>query len=546
MPGQTRARNPEAAPTQTTPASADKAPASNAEEQEKLRGKEGTDEGLAAYQASLGTWLGGELYKAVAPHLTLESLSKYATEGLSEALKGSVDLLKGLDGEVDNKAIAAFGKALAEKLGPLAGEWLEKDGQGLAAGLAGWVDANPRLVALIGLLAAAGAVAANMDIPEIKESIGITDELTADVSVKLGKLRQIALEQIKARLAYESGPLVAAIEVSRDEKGDVSGKAEAKLGDEERHLKADATVNEDGLTLWGVHGLATTDEGTVKGSVTGKKDEKPKLTASLTRKDGDVTDVSGVDYDANKGVLTLRNARTFDLGEGDSVGVASSASTDGTSSLSVNATNEVNDQLTLKGGVSSTTKDDETRHAASFGADWTSEDERNKAKLDLTAASDGTGKASGSFSHGKKDDPLKLSLNGAYDWGKDAFQLGGSASYEDEKNKLMANYAYDSGKDSHDLDLLAQRNLTNDLSLRASLGIAHSQGNTSYDAGLHGAYFLDDDRELGLIGGGRYQLDARGESHFIPEVGAQIKGVPLTLGYDSKNGSWLIGATIPF
>src|SRR5690606_35471891 len=177
----------EQAPETTPDVASTEVGPSNAEEQEKLRDKKGTETGLENYQSTLGNWLGAELYNAIAPHLTFEAMQGYANDGLSAAIEGGVGLLGELDGEVDKAAIKKFGEALAKQYGTQAGKWLETDGgKKLTGGLAEWVDANPELIVLIGLLAAAGAILADMDIPTIKQKFKIVKGLTAEVEAELG------------------------------------------------------------------------------------------------------------------------------------------------------------------------------------------------------------------------------------------------------------------------------------------------------------------------------------------------------------------------
>ena len=579
MSGQSQAvASPEKTPPEreTTEAPAE-APASNAEEQEKLRGSEGTEEGLAKYQESLGTWLGGELYGAIAPHLTLESLAGYADEGLEAALKEAVQLLGDVPGEVDEAAVKAFAETLSAHYGPLAGKWLEANGQGVTNAVAGWIDANPRLIVLIGLLAAGGAIAANLELPELKTKIGITDGLTAEIAAKVGRLRELALHEIKTQLAYESGPLVAAVEVEKDEDGDWSGQGEARLGDDERHLEADVTVTEDGLEVWGVRGLYTAEQAAVGGEVSGEQGERPTIEASLTREDGPTEQVDDVEYDFEQGLLTVSSERTFSE-DGTRLSAGASASSDGSESASLSIREEVTDALTLEGGFQSTTEAEEgaltTTDRFSAGADWRQDPWR--AGLDVEGGTDGQGQVSGSTSYGQDDDTFRAALEGEYGWGPEAawkvggeasygqdddnfraalrgeytggaepgWTVGGEAAWQDDRNRLQANYGFDSAEQAHQLNLLAQRNFRQDLALRGTLNGQRDPSGTQLDAGLHGAWFPNE--HVGILGGGRYQLDPQGQSRWIPEVGAQIKGVPLMVGFDTTDRTFRVGLTLPF
>src|SRR5690606_24944805 len=126
-------------------------------------------------------------------------------------------LLKSLDADADPAAVKAFSGALAARFGPAANEFMASDrGKKLAEGMADWVDANPEWVVAIALLAAAGAVVANMEIPEIKQKIGIADGTDAEIAAKLGSLRAIALQEIKATIKHQSDNLKASLGVKND------------------------------------------------------------------------------------------------------------------------------------------------------------------------------------------------------------------------------------------------------------------------------------------------------------------------------------------
>ena len=260
-----------------------------------------SDAGLANYQAALGTWLGGELYDAVSPHLTLESLSGVATDGLNSVLKALGEQLNNL-GDADEGAVEAFAEALANKYDDLAGEWVEAN-PGIQQALAGWVDAHPRTIAAVGLLAAAGAVLANVELPELKKKLDLGAGFTASGGVKLGRIRDIALEQIKAKLEYASGPLIAAVQVEHGES--TSGTISAGFGSDTQRVDGSVKVTETGIDAWGLRGLYGLDGGiTLSGGVSGTGSDAPTVNAQIKRVDGSLTTINGVDYDASTGRIS--------------------------------------------------------------------------------------------------------------------------------------------------------------------------------------------------------------------------------------------------
>ena len=144
----------------------------------------------------------------------------------------------------------------------------------------------------------------------------------------------------------------------------------------------------------------------------------------------------------------------------------------------------------------------------------------------------------------KPDDHWTLAANGKYSFGdKNGNNLGGSALFDDGKSKFSASGAYTTEKNKLDLSMMGQHRF-DDFALRGSAGFTSSDAGQRYSAGLHGAYFVD--KDVALIAGGKYLRDEKGANHFIPEVGAQIKGVPLTIGIDTATKRWTVGATFSF
>ena len=193
-------------------------------------GGAGTASGLANYESTLGKWLGSKLYAAVSDQLTLDKLAGYAESGVGAALGPLADYIKSADGDVDPAVVDKAMKALEASLGKQAKNFVKAHGAGLQKALQGFVDASPELIVLLGLLAAAGAVAANMKIPDLSAKLKITDGLDARISARIGKLRDISLEKIEAKLTYNAGKLKATAAVAwEDEKG-MSGSADFKYG----------------------------------------------------------------------------------------------------------------------------------------------------------------------------------------------------------------------------------------------------------------------------------------------------------------------------
>lgn len=166
--------------------------------------------GLKNYEATLGKWLGPKLYKAVSKQITHDKMVKYANSGMKSALKALGKSVGDLaDGQLSDSDVDKLVKALQAEYGSVAGDWVKENGEGLTDALNGFVDANPILIVTIGLLAAAGAIAADMDIPAFSTSIGIKSGFSAQIGAELGTLQNLALEKIEAGIKYESKKLDA-------------------------------------------------------------------------------------------------------------------------------------------------------------------------------------------------------------------------------------------------------------------------------------------------------------------------------------------------
>ena len=183
------------------------------EDSEQARGDEGTEAGAVSYEELLGKWLGGKVYAAIAPHLTLSKMTGYANQALDGAMPALKDALAGLDDDVDAAQLDAFGAALLELSQKGAGDWLKTDDGKRAESIAGWVDANPLWVSTIAVAAAAAFVLSNQSIPELAfKKLKLGEELTAGLKLKLGKTLALALEKIEVQLAVAAAQLTARYE----------------------------------------------------------------------------------------------------------------------------------------------------------------------------------------------------------------------------------------------------------------------------------------------------------------------------------------------
>jgi hypothetical protein len=532
--------------------------------EETKRGKEGTAEGKASYEATLGKFLGSKLYKLIAPHLTLDKMSGYADDGLTAGLTGLADQLKGLEGEVDPKAVEKFSKALEAQFGEVAGEWLKGDGAGFAEKVAGWVDTHPGTIVTIALLAAAGAIAADMDIPALKQKFGITDNLSAELEAKLGSLRDISLQSIEGTLAWKSKGIEASVTSGYDdEKGTHTHGAETKLsGDQDTFtFKGQGEFKGNDLELWSVDakyqhfvkGLSDRGDSKDGFSVGGgysKTEDKGRIgTGAISFTDGNTVTTHSGNYNVDTGVITLTNAYKLMLDSGV-LEMSQSSGNDGSESTKLGYEGSFSDRLKgsfsleeiVKSQGAGSAYDLDKSQKFSMGLDY----ERDWLKTELDAVFDSGGDNTLS---GKADLDLGGNLVGG---GQGTFRLNDPKLTEmgayfgfrnpNEFTTFLGRYAYDSGKDSHKVSGLMELKL-GEVYTRLEHSATFDPNGVSHESKAHAGYFFDDNKDVGLIGGATYRSEDNG---FTPQLGMQIKGVPLMVGYDINNKAWTVGLTLPF
>ena len=185
----------------------------------KLTPPSGKAAGLANYEATLGKRLGGPLYGAVRDSVSLDKVGGYADSIVAAGIRAAAGQLRLLDPDVDEKVVSAFGDALVASSSGAGSKLVRAEGRRMVAGMEGFIDANPEIIAGVTVLAATGAILADMDIPTLHHRFGITEELNLDVSARLGSIRNIALEKVEARLSYETGRLKIGVGVETGEEG---------------------------------------------------------------------------------------------------------------------------------------------------------------------------------------------------------------------------------------------------------------------------------------------------------------------------------------
>jgi len=530
------------------------------------RTKEGTAEGLANYEATLGKWLGPKIYKAIAPHLTLDKMADYADQAFTGGLTALVDQLGNLEGEVDEAAIDKFNKALVEQFGEVAGDWLEGDGKGFAEKVAGWVDTHPGTIVTIALLAAAGAIAADMDIPTLKHKLGITDNLSAELEAKLGSLRNISLQSIEATLKWQSEGVSASVTSGYDDEAGTHthGMQTTLTGDKDTFsFTGEGTFKGNDLELWSLdanfkHFLEgqkdrKSDDGFEAGAGYSKTEDDGRIATGLIRTtDGDLITTHSGNFNLDTGLITLTDSYKLLLDSG-SLEFSKSSNSDGDQTNKLGYENDFGnglkgsfslEQMLKSQGVDSAYDLDASQKmelGLSYSRDWlTTEldavfdsagDSTLSGKLDTEFGGGFVAGGQGSF---RLNDP-RLTEMGAY--------FGFRSS--DEFTTFLGRYQFDAGKDSHTLSVLMEKQL-GVIYGRIQHSSVFTDSNIANETSAHAGYFFDDKKDVGIIGGATYQSSGEGDHHVIPQLGMQIKGVPLLVGYDIQSKGWTVGLTLPF
>ena len=313
-----------------------------AAEKKKEDEKKRIEAGKSAYRKALGDFLGGKLYdlihKEVSPDKILEYGGK-AVDGLWDAAGdwvGDIEKLDGKEKQALQKAMGALEKVVGEKVE----EFLKSEsGKNIAEKINHWLEANPWEVVGIMILAAAGAVAANVDIPELKQKFKIAEGLEAQLGAKLGKIRDISLQAINASLSFKKGKfsikasgeykdgaykagleagvegedwkLGATGEYTRDKEGEEGYKAglEGSMGKGPNFLKGTGEVDNDGKLKIRLDGGLAKDWWKLTGhgeyGRNEEGDETKLLGANLRLGDEEFSLTSGLDYDLESGNLKL-------------------------------------------------------------------------------------------------------------------------------------------------------------------------------------------------------------------------------------------------
>ena len=526
--------------------------AGNSVNAEKARTEEGTAAGLANYQATLGQWLGTELYQAIAPELTLDRMAAHADAGFVAAVEAALGSVSG-GGEISDDAIEKLSATLKKEYGSIAGEWIKENGAGLNARLGEWVDANPIWVVTAALLAAAGAIIANAPIPELQKKFKLGNNLSGSLGAKLGRLRDISLKSISAELSWTTGPLIAAVKATHAD-GQTTTNVNASAGTEQINLTAEGQFVDSDLELLNLQGVIRNGNTTITaGGEHSVNDGEGQTTisADITTKDGGVTRTNDLTYDPSSGSLTVGRVLNM-VQDGTETTLTETSSSDGSQLTSLNFSGAVSEStklnLTLEesaqmlGATSSYGLTQSQR--ANLGVEYSAND--LDAAMQVGLSSDGNGSMSGSLD---LDLPSGWTAggDGKIQWGNsDHIEAGAYFGFRnpDEFQTYMARYRFKSGDEStHEIDLMIEEKF-GPIYTRLQQQVAHGANGLSFQTTAQGAYFLNDN--FAVIGGAQYNQNDMGESSLAPQLGAQIYGVPLVVTHDMESNTTSIGITLRF
>jgi hypothetical protein len=156
------------------------------------------------------------------------------------------------------------------------------EGQKLASTIADKLNGAPEIVVGAILLAAVVTVLSNASIPTLDDSFKVGGNFSVGVTADLNKFRQLAANELGARLIYQSGPITASIGGNF-----LSGAGVTK------ELRPSASDTQDPLQQYG-HQVSVQGDGlTPKHIEQLKADISYQINDHLTAKGGSTTDFSG-------------------------------------------------------------------------------------------------------------------------------------------------------------------------------------------------------------------------------------------------------------
>ena len=306
---------------------------------------------LTNYRTALGGFLGPKLYEAIADVLDENELKEMASSALGSSFRS---LLEYAAENGENAEAAAVLNSpgfidsttaeFTQGIDSLVNDWLGTESGGkLVQRLRNWAGAHPYIVAGVAVMAAAAAILADMDVPELKAKFGLGSNLKASVGAKIGSFRNLALEQIRSKLEYSKGSLSAAAEVIQVQGGGTTANINGRYGTDEQHINGTVKLDEQGLTAYNIGGLYTFNDGATKlsgnaGSSNGEVINN--IEVGIDHQSGATNHKGAAKYDPSNGSLSLSYDQLRDSGFQLGAAAKGNAQTGNLSSLSAYVGNQ--------------------------------------------------------------------------------------------------------------------------------------------------------------------------------------------------------------
>lgn len=510
------------------------APTSSAEAQRREAQRQ-------SYEALLGRLLGGKLFEIVVNHTTPDALQKYAENAVDALIKAAGDLVgsvEALDAESRNAA-----GALVEVLGQILREQAQaylasEEGQELANKVSNYVAEHPGEVIAAVLLAAAGAVAVNVPLPEIAAKTTLAKGIEAEVQAKLGRVRDLALESISARVQFEAGRFRAEARADHKEGQGTTGTVAASYGDETAMVSTTATLDKDGLlsARIGARGRAGQTSGAA--GLSWQRDAGANADASVEVQDGNERYSGSARYEFDKGLLNIRLSREVTQGffsrtnalmiEGGNVSTEQTAryEKDGQSIGVTRQTGPTGEQAALTARFS-----------------------RRDLTVALNAAFGPSGSTASASVEGHPKEGMLYRADATYSL-SDARLLNYGVSFGFQNPKEFEGFLLEYRRNNAPEIPEDRFRATVEFTIQQMMfrlqdeTVLRGGRLSSGTASAHAAYPIG--QNLALVGGATYGYGPDRTVGVMPQVGVQIRDIPVLVGYDTNSKAWSLRLTIPF
>lgn len=508
---------------------------------------EATDEERKAaqrqsYEALLGQILGGKLFDLVTKHTTPDRIMTYASKAVDALIKAAGDQVgrvEGLDAE-SRKAADALIEVLGQVLDEQAEAYIGSvEGQDLAKKISNHVAGHPGQVIAAVLLAAAAAVAANVTLPEVAAKASLARGLDAEVKAKLGKVRDIALESISARVQVTSGRFKAEAGVAHEDGRGTTGTVGASVGGEAGEISTRATVDKDGLLSAQIGVRGRTDRASGSAGVAWNRDAGTSADAKIEYGDKQERLSGAAKVEFDKGLLNVSLSR--EVRDGFFLH-SNSLTYEGGKFSSVETHRYAKDKTALE----------VTRKTGMEGDTSTSMTARYSAR-DLTVALNAAFGSSGSTAsasvEGHPKEGMTYKADATYSLSDSRLlNYGASFGFQDPKKfeGFLLEYRRNNAPQVPEDRFRATVEFTvQQMMFRVQDETVLKGGRlSSGTASAHAAVPIG--RDLALIGGVTHGYGPDRTVGTMPQLGLQIRDIPVLVGYDTNSKAWTLRLTIPF